>query len=255
MRHRIAQRKLNRTTSHRRALHRNLAQSLFEHGQIKTTLAKAKDLRPFAEKLITLARRAKEGSNSARTRLLQLLGDRGIIAADHRDAYYEMSDAKRAATMRSRSGRRHRTGEPKGGLKFTAESVYHRLVNTIAPKFDDRPGGYTRIVKLGKPRLGDGGVTAVLQLVGEEESPGSVPRPEKTARRRRTDRRYQAAARLAKGGSVDAPSKPEEESKPEEVPVAQADDATPPDTGADESSSDGDSSSGDDSAAKDSDKS
>ena len=250
MRHRIAHRKLNRTTSHRRALRRNLAQSLFEHGQIKTTLAKAKDLRPFAEKLITLAKRAKEGSRSARTRLLQLLGDRGIIAADHRDAYYAMSDAKRASTLRSRSGRRHRTGEPKGGLKFTAESVYHRLVNTVAPKFDDRPGGYTRIVKLGKRRLGDGGATAVLQLVGEEESPGSVPRPEKTARRRRTDRRYQAAARLAKGGSADTPSKPEEE-----APAAQADDATPPEAGADDSSSDGDSSSGDDSAAKDSDKS
>jgi len=228
MRHRIAHRKLNRTASHRRAPRRNLAQSLFEHGRITTTLAKAKDLRPFAEKLITLARRAKEGSSSARTRLLQLLGDRGIIAAEHQEAYYTMSDAKRAKTLRSRSGRRYRTGEPAKGMKFTAESVYHRLVNTIVPTFEDRPGGYTRIIKLSKRRLGDATPTAVLQLVGEEVAPGSIARPEKTARRRRTDRRYQAVVKLTKGGGPETrPKKPQDE-----APPAEADDAGVPDASA-----------------------
>jgi len=231
----MAHRKLNRTTSHRRALRRNLAQSLFEHGQITTTLPKAKDLRPFVEKLITLAKRARDGSSSARSRLMQLLGDRAIIPADHQEAYEVMGDAKRAKVLRSRSGRRHRTGEPKGGLKFTAESVYHRLVNTVAPQFADRPGGYTRVIKLAKARLGDAGATAVLQLIGEEEAPGSVSRPEKTARQRRNDRRYAAVAKGAKGegkagGAVVAAEPPAEDQTSPDEPEAEAGTATAEET-------------------------
>ncbi|MCH7632985.1 MAG: 50S ribosomal protein L17, partial [Planctomycetes bacterium] len=64
MRHRLAHRKLNRTSAHRKALHRNLAQSLIEHGQIRTTLVKAKDVRPFVEKIITLAKAVRSCKSS-----------------------------------------------------------------------------------------------------------------------------------------------------------------------------------------------
>ena len=238
MRHRIQQRKLNRTMSHRRALRRNLAQSLFEHGEVTTTLAKAKDAQPFVEKMITLAKRAVAGSVPARRRLVRMLGDRAVIPADHREAYNLMLDAKRARVLRARSGRRHRTGEPHGGLKFTAESIVRRLVETVAPNFMDRPGGYTRVLKLGKRRLGDAAPTATLQLVGEEQGPGSLPRPEKSARKRRTERRYAAMARLLKGGGK-ADDAAVEESPVEEPasPEATADEsATDPAT---ESAGDG----------------
>ena len=222
MRHRIQQRKLGRTTSHRRALRRNLAQSLFEHGQVTTTLAKAKDVQPFAEKLITLAKRALAGSVPARRRLVRMLGDRAVIPADHQETYDLMLDAKRARVLRARTGRRHRTGEPRGGLKFTAESIVRRLVETVAPNFVDRPGGYTRVLKLGKRRLGDGAATATLQLVGEEEGPGSLPRPEKSARKRRTERRYAAMVRLLKGAGKAGEESPSKEPAPPEPTVAES---------------------------------
>src|SRR3990172_7897735 len=90
MRHRIHHRKLNRTSEHRVALRRNMAQSLFEHGQITTTLPKAKDLRPFVEKLVTLAVRARRlgnagdrtGALAARRSIDSLLTDRAIIPAE-----------------------------------------------------------------------------------------------------------------------------------------------------------------------------
>jgi large subunit ribosomal protein L17 len=175
-----------------------MAQSLFEHGQITTTLVKAKDLRPWAEKLITLAGKAHKGSLAARQRLMALMGDRAIIPEEFREEYEDMPDAARLRVLRSRSGRRHRMGEPKGGMRFTALSVVHHLINNIAPRYADRPGGYTRVIRLGEPNKGNNAEMAVLQLVGEEESPGTVTRPERTARQRRTERRYAAAAKAAK---------------------------------------------------------
>ena len=198
MRHLVARRKLNRTSEHREALRRNMAQSLFEHGQIETTLAKAKDLRPFVERLITLALRARGGSLAARQKLTALLGDRSIIPSEYQEQYDEMSNAARRSVLRARSGRRHRLGQAKGGQKFTAVSVVHRLINDVAADYEDRPGGYTRVVQLGRVHKGDGSPLAVLQLVGQEESPGTVTRPGKTARKRRTERRYAVAAKAAK---------------------------------------------------------
>jgi large subunit ribosomal protein L17 len=206
MRHRIHQRKLNRTTEHRKALLRNMALNLVEHGRITTTLPKAKTLRPFFEKLVTLAVKTrkladaddKAGSLRARRRIHHLLGDRGMIPAEHRGDYEGMSDARRAKTMRMSSGRRHRAGGPKGRLAFTAESVMHRLIETVAPRFEDRPGGYTRLVRLATRRLGDAAPLAMLQLVGDEEAPLSVTKPGKTARRRRADARYSMAIKAAK---------------------------------------------------------
>lgn len=206
MRHRIHLRKLNRTSEHRKSLLRNMAQSMIEHGQITTTLPKAKTLRPFLEKLLTLAVKTRKltalddtaGALRTRRAIGHLLGDRGIIPKAHRDAYAAMPDAQRAKTMRMPSGRRFRTGEPKGRLVFTAESVTHRLIETIAPRYEDRPGGYTRLVRLPDRRIGDNSQLAVLQLVGEEVAPGSLTKPGKTARKRRADARYAMAIKVAK---------------------------------------------------------
>jgi len=205
MRHRRHHRKLNRTAEHRLALRRNLAQNLFEHGSITTTLPKAKDLRPFAERLITYAVRTRRHAGSdpaaslrARRAIERLMGDRAIIPTDRQGDYDAMSDAMREKTLRTASGRRHRTGEPKGRLAFTSESVTHRLIEGIARRFEDRPGGYTRLIRLPGVRLGDAAPKAILQLVGNEEAAGAVTKPEKTARRRRADSRYAFAIRLAK---------------------------------------------------------
>jgi len=119
MRHLVKGRKLGRTTAHRKALLRNLVTSFFEKERIQTTLAKAKEARPFAEKMITLA---KKNTLPTRRRALAFL---------------------------------------------TKESAVTRLFNDIAPRFSERPGGYTRIVKTGL-RLGDGSQMALLELIGSE---------------------------------------------------------------------------------------
>src|SRR5205823_5557872 len=119
MRHARAGKKLGRDSAHRKALYSNLAGALIEHGRIKTTVTKAKAVRPYAEQMITLGRR----------------GD---------------LHARRQATSFLRS-----------------RDVVHKLFADVAPLFKDRPGGYTRIVKLG-PRPGDAAEMAYLELVDEE---------------------------------------------------------------------------------------
>ncbi len=206
MRHRIHRRKLNRTSEHRKALLRNMAQNLIEHGRITTTIPKAKTLRPFVEKLVTQAVRTRRfmsagdqaGALRMRRAIYKTLGDRGIVPKDHQEAYDDMSDAARARTMRMVSGRRYRTGEPKGRLAFTAESVTHRLIEGIAPRFEDRPGGYTRLVRLAQRRIGDHAQLAILQFVGDEEAPVSLTKPGKSARRTRADGRYAMAIKASK---------------------------------------------------------
>lgn len=209
MRHRIHHRKLNRTSEHRKALRRNMAQSLIQHGQITTTMAKAKDIRPFFERLVTLAVKVRHreaaddraGAIRARRTIDRLLGDRGMIPSEHQATYDAMTDAARAKTTRMASGRRHRTGESKGRLVFTAESIIHRLIEAVAPRFENRPGGYTRLIRLSDGRRGDSAPLAVVQLVGNEEAPTSLTKPPKSARRRRGDSRYAMAIKLAKSWS------------------------------------------------------
>ncbi len=133
MRHRVAGRHLSRTSAHRRALRRNLAASLFEHGTITTTVEKAKFVRPFAEKLITLARK---GTLAARRRVIALLQDRDICKVEN--------------------------GEP-----VKTGTVVQKLFNEIGPSFADRNGGYTRIIRLPLRRVGDNGQLVLLQLVTE----------------------------------------------------------------------------------------
>lgn len=192
MRHRVRGRKLNRTTSHRVALRRNLCQSLFEHGEVRTTAIRAKEVRRLAERLITLA---LNGSLAARQRAEAVLQDRAIIPKDHRTDYDRLSDAKRNKVLRSRAGRRYRANTTRPGLKFTAESVLHKLFAEIAPRMKKRnetfqcSGGYTRIIKLADRRLGDAGQLAILQLVAETDKPRAKSK-DKTERKRRARVKY-----------------------------------------------------------------
>jgi large subunit ribosomal protein L17 len=134
MRHQRSGKKLGRDSAHRKALYSNLAGALIEHGRIETTAAKAKAVKPFAEKMITLGKR---GDLHARRQAL--------------------------AALRS-------------------NDTVHRLFADIAPRFTDRPGGYTRIVRLG-PRQGDAAEMVYLELVDYEP----VVTPFAAARTRREE--------------------------------------------------------------------
>jgi large subunit ribosomal protein L17 len=124
MRHRVGHRKLGRITPHRLALLRNLATALFERERIRTTLMKAKELRPYAEKLITLAKRDDDRLHARR-----------LVSRDIHDG-----------------------------------AVVKKLFDTLGARFADRPGGYTRILRLG-PRRGDGAEMAIVELLGSEYKP------------------------------------------------------------------------------------
>ena len=141
MRHQNTGRQLSRNSAHRKALRRNMAASLFQHGTIRTTGPKAKELRRFAERLITIAR---EGTLHARRRVIALLRDR------------EMCD---------------NNGE------FLDKTVVQKLFDEIAPRYAERPGGYTRIIRLAERRIGDAGQQVLLQLVEEKkvEAPEAQP--------------------------------------------------------------------------------
>jgi large subunit ribosomal protein L17 len=121
MRHRVRGRKLGRTTAHRKALFRNQLTALFTHDRIVTTLAKAKELRPLAERMVTLA---GTGTLPARRKVLTMVPDKEVV---------------------------------------------RRLFDEIAPRFTDRPGGYTRVMRLGR-RRGDGAELAIIEFVDYELS-------------------------------------------------------------------------------------
>ena len=131
MRHRVAGRHLSRTSEHRLALRRNMVASLFEHETISTTVEKAKEVRGFAEKLITLA---KKGDLAARRRAIAMLNNRAIYVEED-------------------------------GKMVKKGTVIGKLFSEIGPRYLERAGGYTRIIKLPKCRLGDGGKLVLLQLV------------------------------------------------------------------------------------------
>jgi large subunit ribosomal protein L17 len=132
MRHRVVGRRLSVTPSHRKALLRNMAQSLIEHGEIRTTLPKAKELVRFIEPIITQARK---GTLQARRICISRLNDR--LMADPNDR--EM---------------------------LADDTVIQKLFKEIGPHFKDRDGGYTRIVKTSQWRIGDAGDIVIVQLVG-----------------------------------------------------------------------------------------
>ncbi|MEQ8770941.1 MAG: 50S ribosomal protein L17 [Phycisphaerales bacterium] len=207
MRHRKAGYKLGRTRSHREAMLRNMAVSLFEHGQITTTLPKAKALQPFVEKIVT---KAKKGDVHSRRQVMSMLGgDRRAFAWSHIPK--SATDDEQAAIneLRERAEQyfdipaaeeieRNRYGE----LRKAPRIVKH-IFDNVAPRFEDRPGGYTRIVKLGYNRLGDAGEVVLIQFVGAEEGPEIGGRP--SGRRRQADKRTAFAAKLRKETAKSAP--------------------------------------------------
>ena len=139
MRHRVAHRKLGRVTEHRIALLRNQATALIRYEHIETTVPKAKELRPFVERLITIAKR-------------------GVAAGDGKVLH-----ARRLV-----------------GRDLVDGEVVIKLFDTLAPRFADRPGGYTRILRLGF-RRGDSAEIAQLELVGSEYDPKAEKKPGKSA--------------------------------------------------------------------------
>ncbi len=150
MRHRIAGRRLSRTSEHRLALMRNMSTSLFDKERIRTTLQKAKELRSFAEKLITLS---KKESLHARRLVLRHVHDKVVVS---------------------------------------------KLFDTLSARYSQRPGGYTRIIKLG-PRRGDNAEMAIIELVDAEIGASSEPAPEaETGKKAAPAKAKKAAAAKAK---------------------------------------------------------
>jgi len=190
MRHRIAGYQLNVKTDHRRAMLRNLAAGLFEHGQITTTLPKAKAVHPFVEQLITMAKRP---SLAARRELTSRLTDRKVFAWVADPNTKEETKAAQSRLWELPAADEiefNRFGE----LRKAPRLIQH-LLTKVAPLYKDRAGGYTRIVKLDKRRLGDATDLVVLQLVGNEEGPQVKGR--KSTRRTNADKRT-AFAKKAK---------------------------------------------------------
>jgi large subunit ribosomal protein L17 len=166
-------RRLGGNAAHQRHILANLATALFEHGKITTTEAKARRLRPYAERLITFAKR---GDLHARREVLTVVTDRGVV---------------------------------------------HTLFTEIGPRFATRPGGYTRITKIG-PRKGDNAPLAVIELVEEEAT--ATP-----SSRRRRPRRAPAApaapARPSRPKASQATAAPAEESASDEAAAVAAEDS------------------------------
>jgi len=158
MRHLVAHRKLGRTSSHRRALLRNLCTSFVLHERIITTLPKAKELRPFAERAVTLGRRAYAARQSEEpeaalhaTRLAATFFFPGNAGRDWSKSYVQ--SAERTAGV----------------------AALKKLTGELAERFADRPGGYTRILKLGR-RKGDGAELALIEFVGSEGKKAVTPK-------------------------------------------------------------------------------
>lgn len=186
MRHRVAHRKLGRVTEHRIALLRNQAIALIRHERISTTVAKAKELRPFVERLITVAKRGiSEGTDPIR-----VLNARRLVARDLAD-----------------------------------REIVSKLFESIAPRFAERKGGYTRILREGR-RQGDDAPLAQVELVGSEYSPETASavttEPDTTVASTGVGSRLRRAARRIRGGSdkevasktgADKPAKPTKKTK------------------------------------------
>jgi large subunit ribosomal protein L17 len=164
--------RLGGSPAHQRLILSNLATALFEHGRITTTETKARTLRPYAEKLIT---KAKRGDLHNRREVLKTIRDKGVV---------------------------------------------HHLFTEIAPTFAERPGGYTRITKIG-PRKGDNAPMAVIELVTEEYKP-SAPKAKKAEKQ--AEAPAPAAAEeteVEETAAEEAPTELAEEASPEESVVAE----------------------------------
>jgi large subunit ribosomal protein L17 len=181
MRHRVAHRKLGRVTEHRISLLRNQAQALLRHERIQTTVPKARELRPFVERLITIAKRGLAAGQPVRT-----LNARRLVSQDIAD-----------------------------------EKVVTKLFETLAPRFEKRPGGYTRLLKVG-PRRGDSADVAQVELVGSEYNPNLETAGEEAAPQKATGvgGRLRAAARRLRGEGSAAAAEPKAEGDAPKKPRA-----------------------------------
>jgi large subunit ribosomal protein L17 len=179
MRHRVAHRKLGRVTEHRVAMLRNQAQALLRHERIETTVPRAKELRPFVERIITIAKRG----------LAAGAGDGRAVTA-RRLVHRDIAD----------------------------KAVVSKLFDTIAPRFAERPGGYTRILRLGA-RRGDAAEVAQVELVGSEYNPKAAARkPEEAEKAKGVGGRLRAAADRLRGKR----EKPAESDEAKEARAARA---------------------------------
>ena len=178
MRHRVAHRKLGRVTEHRIAMLRNQATNLLRHEHLTTTVPKAKELRPFVERIITIAKR-------------------GIAAGE---ANGRMLNARRLVMHDLQDG-----------------DIVTKLFDTIAPRFAERPGGYTRLLRIGF-RKGDSAEVAQVELVGSEFNPKAKTDAEgkdeaAKAKSLGVGGRLRAAAARLRGGKKEQPSPEEKPAK------------------------------------------
>jgi large subunit ribosomal protein L17 len=223
MRHRMRKHKLGRTTAHRTATLRNMAVSLFEHGQITTTVHKAKALQPFVEKIVTLAKRgdlhsrrlvaAKLGGNRRGFEWLYI--PEGAEGEERENPERRREFASQFFDLPDHDAvERNRYGE----IRKRPRVVQHIFEN-VAPRFKDRDGGYTRIVRLGRFRIGDAAELCVIQFCGAEDGPeigGNL-----SQRRRSADKRTAYFQELSKGwAQPDAPAPAE---APDDAATAVAD--------------------------------
>ena len=182
MRHRVAHRKLGRVTEHRIAMLRNQANALLKYERIETTVPRAKELRPFVERIITIAKRGVAGGEGNG----KALHARRLVLRDIHD-----------------------------------RDVVSKLFDTIAPRFEARPGGYTRILKLGY-RRGDSAEVAQIELVGSEYNPNAEAEKAAAAAKAKpkgVGGRLRAAAerlrgRKAEEGTEEGAAAPEKKAKP-----------------------------------------
>src|SRR5436309_2225278 len=187
MRHRVAHRKLGRVTEHRIAMLRNQATALLRHEHLTTTVPRAKELRPFVERLITIAKRGVAGGEG-----------NGRVLTARRLVMHDVQD----------------------------RDVVAKLFDTIAPRFASRPGGYTRLLRIGY-RKGDSAEVAQVELVGSEFDPRAKAEADarksgaegEKAKGRTVGGRLRAAAERLRGKKQEAgaekPAKPGKKAGPE----------------------------------------
>ena len=166
MRHRVAHRKLGRVTEHRIAMLRNQASALILHERIETTVPKAKELKPFVERIITIAKRSLADTSDP----VRGVNARRLVARDIAD-----------------------------------QAVVTKLFDEIAPRYVERPGGYTRLLRLGH-RRGDSADVALIELVGSEYDPNAEPKGKKgkTGKKAGDDGETKAEKKAGVGGRLRA---------------------------------------------------
>ena len=195
MRHLKAHRKLGRSSEHRVSMLRNLATSLINarDERIITTLPKAKELRPFVERVITLSRRAAslEGNGS----------EAAIVHLKRQAAaYFHAGNYQRAEN----AGRRGTTRPP----RTAGVAAVRRLFDELGERFKDRPGGYTRIIKLGR-RAGDGAELAIIELLDNPREKEALEAKQKRAKP--SSKKKKGEAKITEASPVKSEAGPDEE--------------------------------------------